>query len=83
MSLPEQALNRVTTEGVPPETLRVLHQMLRQALNGGVSRPSYDPVANAMFEQVLQQKVAGGSHRVVTVDASLKQSFVARCGGYH
>lgn len=59
MSLPEQALRGISTDGVPPKTLRVVRQMLHQALNGGVSRLSYDPAANALYEQVLQQKVAG------------------------
>jgi hypothetical protein len=41
------------------ETLNLVHQMLRQAFNGAVAGPSYDPAADALFEQVLQYKRAG------------------------
>ena len=42
-----------------PETLELTREMLRQASNGGVARPSDDPAANALFEQVLQFRRAG------------------------
>jgi hypothetical protein len=46
-------------DGFSPETLELTREMLRQASNGGVARPSDDPAANALFEQVLQFKRAG------------------------
>jgi hypothetical protein len=42
-----------------PEMLDLVYQMLRQAHNGGVAGPSYDPAANELFEQVWQYKRTG------------------------
>lgn len=55
----EQAKPENALDGISPETLNLTQQMLRQASNGGVARPSNDPAANALFEQVMQFKRAG------------------------
>jgi hypothetical protein len=34
-------------------------QMVRQADNGSVSRPSYDAEANQIFEMMMQHAIAG------------------------
>lgn len=54
----EQSMTEMM-DGHSPETVGLVHQMLRQAFNGVVVCPSYDPAANALFEQVMQYKGAG------------------------
>lgn len=53
----EITLNR--PDGYSPETLQLAHQMLRNFLNGGVVRYSYDAAANALYETVVQHRLAG------------------------
>lgn len=55
----EQVTSDHALDGFSPETLRLTQQMLRQASNGDSARPSNDPAANALFEQIMQYKRAG------------------------
>jgi hypothetical protein len=55
----EQQIANDTTYQPPPETVRVVVQMVRQAEIGGVARPSYDGEANQIFEMMMQHAIAG------------------------
>jgi hypothetical protein len=55
----EQQIANDTTYQPLAETVRLVVQMLRQAENGGVSRPSYDAEANEIFDKMMQHAIAG------------------------
>ena len=55
----EQQVANDTNYQPPAETVRVVVQMLRQAENGGIARPSYDAEANEIFERMMQHAIAG------------------------
>ena len=55
----EQQIANDTNYQPPAETVRVVVQMLRQAENGGIARPSYDAEANEIFERMMQHAIAG------------------------
>lgn len=55
----EQQIANDTTYQPPAETVGLVVQMLRQAENGGLSRPSYDAEANEIFERMMQHAIAG------------------------
>jgi hypothetical protein len=55
----EQQIANETNYQPPAETVRLVVQMVRQADNGSVSRPSYDAEANQIFEMMMQHAIAG------------------------
>jgi hypothetical protein len=55
----EQQIANDTNYQPPVETVRVVVQMVRQAENGGIARPSYDAEANEIFERMMQHAIAG------------------------
>lgn len=56
---PEWQVTDQPNGGYSAHTLNLVRQMVHTTMNGGVSRLSYDPEANALYEQVIQRKIAG------------------------